>query len=178
MDWLWLGAYREIFYNNWLKAWNNLLHGDIFKYTISMVLCSFKIWSSGFLGGSGWYSNSWRSCVLDLEIFHSYQMAPSQHYVAPKEWADMPGKKQARICCFNLKMFIVDSSKKVSVFRWKQTLWLLWYSNQIISDLNGGFTGMKTIWILSIYLRKFEKWAVVTFKFFRMTWTKSHDLAQ
>lgn len=63
----------------------------------------------------------------------------------------MLGKKQARICCFNLKMFIVDSSKKaVSIFRWKQTLWLLWCSNQIISELNGGFTGKKPTWILSI----------------------------
>lgn len=63
----------------------------------------------------------------------------------------MLGKKQARICCFNLEMFIVDSSKKaVSVFTRKQNLWLLPYSNQIISDLNGGFTGIKTTWILSI----------------------------
>lgn len=63
----------------------------------------------------------------------------------------MLGKKQARICCFNLKVFLVDSSRKtVYIFRWEQNLWLIRYSHQIISDLNVGFTGIKTTWILSI----------------------------
>lgn len=70
----------------------------------------------------------------------------------------MLGKKQGRICCFNLKMYIVDYSfKTVSIFRQKQILQLLQYSNQMISGLNGRSTGVRTSWIFSIFLGSFKK---------------------
>lgn len=41
MDWLWLGAYKEILSNNWWEAWNNLQYGDIFKDTNSISNSTF-----------------------------------------------------------------------------------------------------------------------------------------